>query len=64
MDDPNTRESRVAVDLLNGASHGECVDGSYGELQDDYSSDETEEDDKDVRNYHESLRPQHITINE
>jgi hypothetical protein len=59
---PFSRESRVAVDLLNQKPYRECVDSSYGDESDDYSANETEEDDKDVFNYHNSLRPTDVTL--
>ncbi len=59
---PFSRESRVAVDLLNQTPYLDCVDGSYGDEDDDRSDDEHDQSNKDVRTYHGSLRPTKIKI--
>lgn len=59
---PFSRETRVAVDLLNQTFYSDCVDGSYGDEADDYSDKELDEDNKNVFKYHDSLRPTDITI--
>lgn len=37
---PFSRESRVAVDLLNAVPYRKCAGGDYGNINDDYSDDE------------------------
>lgn len=59
---PFSRESRVAVDLLNQTPYLDCVDGSYGDEDDDRSDAEHEKENNDVRGYHDSVRPAKIKI--